>query len=236
MALTDTTLESWYADFRTADRNTPADADQFLQTFDDQLRMIKSAVVNGFTGNRKRSFENWALTFTTFSDRLEYTGDHTDVLLVGRRVYVTKSSGTANQGGWILTSTYDEPSNKTTATLLLDTDGATHTNTTAVLYGAIKPYPQKSPIPHYYRCGVVTVSDGNRTGTVTLSPEEWTTDYMVYFTNSADAGAGISPSARNARLVTAAVDHFEFELDAAPGSGASVTFDWVLVHAMRLNP
>lgn len=236
MPVTDTTVESWKADFRDADTNVPLDSDTMSQLVDDHLRSIKSAIATAFTTHDGKAYEDHALAFTVFSDRLEYSGDHTDVLRVGRRVRVTKSSGTTSQRGWINASTYDGISNKTTVNLLLDTDGSTHTNITAVTYGAIIPYPQKSPIPHYFRCGVVTVTGGSRSGTVTMSPAEWADTYVVLFTNTADTGAGIPPGARLVRLVTTAVDHFDFELDAAPGLGASVTFDWVLVHPQRPNP
>ena len=104
----------------------------------------------------------------------------------------------------------------------------------ALLLGSITPAPVKTPLPHFFRCGVVSVTGVASTGTVTFVPPEWGASYTVLFTCTADAGTPPA-AARRARLVLATADKFDFALDSQPGTGNTVTFDWILFHPFDLT-
>lgn len=76
--------------------------------------------------------------------------------------------------------------------------------------------------------GSVTISDASTGDTVTLSPAQANASYIVLMQVRAFTG---SPPLGATQVIgkSYAAGNFSFTVNAAPGVGNSVTFDWVLV-------
>lgn len=79
-----------------------------------------------------------------------------------------------------------------------------------------------------WESGIVTVEDASATATVDLSEAKSDTNYTVFLTPVSYTGTPAAGS-RTIKGQTYATDSFDIELEAAPGSGNSVTFNWLLV-------
>lgn len=76
--------------------------------------------------------------------------------------------------------------------------------------------------------GSVTVSDAATTGTITFAPAQTNTNYMILIQVKSTSGA----PPLDATLVIAKTynqNDCVFTLNAAPGAGKSVTFEWVMI-------
>lgn len=76
--------------------------------------------------------------------------------------------------------------------------------------------------------GEVTITGTNNTGSFTFSEAQDDTDYVVLIAPKGYTG---TPSIDAFTVVkkTYSADKFEFNINGAPGSGASVTYDFVLI-------
>lgn len=76
--------------------------------------------------------------------------------------------------------------------------------------------------------GSFTVSAGATTGTVTFTVEEPDNNYKLVVTPVSDTGTPAAGSNR-VKKIAKSEDEFVVTIEAAPGDGASVTFDWILI-------
>lgn len=117
MALTDTTIESWTADYTGADENTPLAGQLIATQLDDEVRNIMS-VVRAEAENKNWERHGQVPTFTSSfpsAGGFSLPGDQRDVAVPGRRVKMFLSGAT--RYGVIISATYAAPNTAVAVTV-----------------------------------------------------------------------------------------------------------------------